>query len=220
MAITIINAIRTRFLEKNSVPTVVFLTAVEHETLENIKKILEPQYHSRKTQAPKISFSKFSFDLRITSVLVGNYYSRWRHTFDIDIHFLEKRFLSANTIEFFMLKLQEQKLNASRDILEKYLTELTTLANLAFPKPTGGYRTQEKTRGNLSRAVCFLNCDLNFLMEQDTKTVHELGTFVSRRLQSRSCYLLKRQQVQHFLHSHSSSVIMQWQMHLVISPNR
>ena len=103
-----------------------------------------------------------------------------------------------------MLKLQEQKFNPSRDILEKNLTDLTTLANLAFPKPTGGNRTQEKTKGNHSRAVRFLNCDLNFLMKQDTKTVHELGTFVSKRLQSRSCYPMKRQQVLQFLHYHSS----------------
>ena len=51
MAITIINAIRTRLLETNSVLTVVliFFPVVKHETSENLRKILEPQYHSRKS---------------------------------------------------------------------------------------------------------------------------------------------------------------------------
>ena len=111
-----------------------------------------------------------------------------RDTFDKAIQALENRYLSANRIELFKLKFQERKFNLSRETPEDYLTDLTRLANLAFPNPTGGNRLQERTRRIRDAFISGMpsQLGLKLLMEPDTKTVQELCTFVSKRLALKS----------------------------------
>ena len=107
-----------------------------------------------------------------------------RNTFDKAIQALKNRYLSANRIELFKQKFQEQKFNLSRATPEDYLTDLTRLANLAFPNPTGGDELQERTRRIRDAFISGMPSQirLKLLMEPDTKTVQELCTFVSKRL--------------------------------------
>ena len=107
-----------------------------------------------------------------------------RDTFDKAIQALENRYSSANRIELFKLKFQERKFNLSRETPEDYLTDLTKLANLAFPNPTGGDRSQERSRRIRDAFISGMPSQLRLklLMEPDTKTVQELCTFVSKRL--------------------------------------
>ena len=69
-----------------------------------------------------------------------------RNTFDNAIGSLETRYLSPNRIELFKLKYQERKFNQSRESAEDYLTDITRLANIAFPDATGVNRSAERTR--------------------------------------------------------------------------
>ena len=111
-----------------------------------------------------------------------------RDTFDKAIQALENRYLSANRIELFKLKFQERKFNLSRETPEDYLTDLTRLANIAFANPTGGNRSQERTRRIRDAFISGMPSQLRLklLMEPDTKTVQELCTFVSKRLALKS----------------------------------
>ena len=111
-----------------------------------------------------------------------------RDKFDKAIQALENRYLSANRIELLKLKFQERKFNLSRETPEDYLTDLTRLANLAFPNPTGGDRSQERIRRIRDAFISGMPSQLRLklLMEPDTKTVQELCTFVSKRLALKS----------------------------------
>ena len=106
-----------------------------------------------------------------------------RNKFEKAIEALENRYLIANRIELFKLKFQERKFKLSRETPD-YLTDLTRMANLAFPNPTGGDRSQERTRRIRDAFISGMPSQLRLklLLEPDTKTVQELCTFVSKRL--------------------------------------
>ena len=57
---------------------------------------------------------------------------------------LEKRYFSANQLEFYKPKFQGRRFDASKETPEDFLTDLTQLANLAFANP-GGIDTGERT---------------------------------------------------------------------------
>ena len=107
-----------------------------------------------------------------------------RNTFDKAIQAFENRYLNANRIELFKLNFQERKFNLSRETPEDNLTDLTRLTNLAFPNPTGGDRSQERTRRIRDAFISGMPSQLQpkLLMELDTKTAQELCTFDSKRL--------------------------------------
>ena len=100
----------------------------------------------------------------------------------------------------FKPKFQERKFDLSRENPEDYLKDLTRLANLAFANPTGGDRSQERTRRIRDAFISGIPSQLRIklLMELDTKTVQELCTFVSKRLALKSV-LPDVQPLKHFL---------------------
>ena len=106
-----------------------------------------------------------------------------RNTFDNAIGSLETRYLSPNRIELFKLKFQERKYNQSRESAEDYLTDITRLANIAFPDATGVNRSAERTRRIRDAFISGMpnSIRLKLLLEPDNKTVQELCTFVSKR---------------------------------------
>ena len=190
MATAITNAIRTGITGTSSGQTVVLNPFSGGET-EDFRTFKE-QIRSSVSLAQVPNNAKLDYlKLHLTGGALAFFLetpTADRDTFDKAIQALENRYLSANRIELFKLKFQERKFNLSRETPEDYLTDLTRLANLAFPNPTGGDRSQERSRRIRDAFISGMPSQLRLklLMEADTKTVQELCTFDSKRLALKS----------------------------------
>ena len=102
-------------------------------------------YFAQKPNDAKLDYFKLHLtDVALSFVL--KIPTTGRNPIDKTIQALENRHLRANGIELFKLKYQDRNFNLSRETPEDYLTDLTRLANLAFSNPTGGDRSQERSR--------------------------------------------------------------------------
>ena len=97
---------------------------------------------------------------------------------------LERRYFSANQLEFYKLKFQERKFDMSKETPEDFLTDLTKLANFAFANSGGVDRSGERSRRIRDAFIAGMPTQLRLklLMRPDTDTVDTLCTQVSKRL--------------------------------------
>ena len=97
---------------------------------------------------------------------------------------LERRYCTANQLEFYKLKFQERKFDTSKETPEGFLTDLTKLANIDFANSGGVDRSGEQTRRIRDNFLAGMPTQLRLklLMRPDKDTVDTLCTQVSKRL--------------------------------------
>ena len=172
----IANAIRTSLATSQSAPAV-HINPVSGGPTEDFR-VFREQIRSSITLAPIPDAGKVDF---LKLHLAGGALSYFRELPAAEkadlATALERRYFSANQLEFYNFKFQERKFDTSKETPEDFLTDLTKLANIAFANFGGVDRSGERTRRIRDSFIAGMPTQLRLKLLMRPDTVDTLPSF-------------------------------------------